>query len=74
MVHKTFYLSNEIRTCFTAVIPKKKNPQKKNTHIKSCRVHILSGSVSFRKVPIPTRVLVFCGAEQNQNFFLQTVI
>ena len=61
MVHKTFYLSYEIRTCFTAVIPTKKK------HIKSCRFHILSGSVSFRKVPIPTRVLVFCGVERNQK-------
>ena len=33
-------------------------------------VHILSGSVSFRKVPIPTQVLVFCGTERNRKNLL----
>ena len=35
---------------------------------------ISDGSVSFRKVPIPTRILVFCGTERNQKNCSQTVI
>ena len=31
---------------------------------------ISDGSVSFLKVPIPTRVLVFCGTERNQKKLL----
>ena len=33
-------------------------------------VHILSGSVSFRKGPIPTQVLVFCETERNHKNLL----
>ena len=32
-----------------------------------CMDEISDGSVPFRKVPIPTRVLVFCGTERNQK-------
>ena len=53
-------LSYEIRTCFYSC-------HSKNTNC--CIVHILSGSVSFRKVPIPipTQILVFSATEQNQK-------